>query len=322
MKTLFTLFFISGSLMISAQSPQHLPFGQDPYFVGTHNSLLFLNPSFAGSNNGLRVQSAYRSFNPQSQLNYIAWSNSVDIYIKSIKGAVFANSLIDDVQRGTLITGFHSIGYAQHLQLSKNVRLIPSLQITYLIRSLDLSKIHFGEGPDPRYGGRISAEALPLPKKWNLDASTGLLLEAGNLYGGVSVMHLTQPDVGLLGENPLPARMNAHLSYNLHFKEKTLLNLSARYSMQGYRKYYQFTATAVTFNHLITGAGIGTSDMVGNQNYQPILLSIGYRANFFTANFIYERNISSSSQTASELSLSYNLREKSVRKTLTNLEAW
>jgi type IX secretion system PorP/SprF family membrane protein len=322
MKTLLILVFCYTALNATAYDPIYRPFGQDPYFVGTHNALLFLNPSFAGSNRGTRVQLSHRVFNGTWLHSYSALNTSIDMYLKRIKGAVFANWLLDDVHRGTLKTNFFSLGYAQHINLSKKARLIPSMQFSYLTRSLDITGLHFRQIPDARYGGNEIITALPQANKSNFDASTGLLLEAGNFYGGVSVMHLNQPDIGLLGENRLPIRTNLHASYNFHASGRSLLNLSARYSAQNEKYYGQLMATSVTFKHFITGAGIGLTGYDFINDYTPLLFNLGYRSNFITANFIYEYSTNYAGDGSYEIALSYNLRNKDSRRTLTNMEAW
>ena len=318
MKTALTCFCFSASLIMSGYTPRYLPFGQDPYFVGSNNSLLFLNPSFAGSNRGTRIQSNYRAFDFKSDHNYMAFGTSADFYLKSLRGAVFANFLADDVDKGIVKSYFLTVGYAQHLQLSAKTRIIPSFQVTYLTRSLNSANMHEFQTPDQRYGGQEINVILPSSNKYNFDASGGLLLESGNFYGGISVMHLNQPDIGFLGENRLPIRTNIHASYNFHCTETSLLNLSARYSAQNENKYGQLMATAVTFKHLVTGAGVG----MFTYDYTPVLANVGYRSDFFTAGFIYEINTRSSGGQSFEVSLSYNLRDTDSRKTLTNIEAW
>jgi type IX secretion system PorP/SprF family membrane protein len=320
MKTLISFFFCCGVLVAQVNDAEK-PL-QDPYFAGTHNSLLFLNPSFAGTNHGFRTQTAYKVQDRNLTRSYITWSNSAELYIKKINGAIFANWTYDDVRRGTLKTNFFTLGYAQHINVTKKVRLIPSLQITYLTRQLDIHSLYMGETPDPRYGGGLILTHLPVATKWNFEASSGLLLTTGNFYGGISLMHLNQPDVGLLGERRLPLRTNAHASYNFHFSDKTLLNIAARYSSQGAQKYSQLLVTAVTRNHLITGIGVGTADPYPADQYLPMILSVGYRTQVFTASLLYQRAVKYQFPSSVEISLSYNLRNKEARKELTNLEAW
>jgi hypothetical protein len=61
---------------------------QDPVYTNTQQSLVALNPSFAGSNGLFRFQSTTRSqwFNLSG--SYLTYYNSVDAYIKPIKGGI------------------------------------------------------------------------------------------------------------------------------------------------------------------------------------------------------------------------------------------
>ena len=57
---------------------------QDPLFTNNQQSLLYLNPSFAGSNGFMRYQTVYRNQWPNLSSPYVTFYNSFDSYIKRI----------------------------------------------------------------------------------------------------------------------------------------------------------------------------------------------------------------------------------------------
>lgn len=94
-------------------------FSQDPPFLNANQSLLYMNPSFAGSNGGIRNQFSYRNQWPfEGYHNYMqTYLNTVDVYVPSLKGGVAVSALRDNVANGMLKTSVLSLSYAQYFFL-------------------------------------------------------------------------------------------------------------------------------------------------------------------------------------------------------------
>lgn len=111
---------------------------QDPVFSNTPQSLIHLSPSFSGSNGGLRYQGIYRNqwFNLSSP--YVTLYNSVDAYIKAIRGGIGLAYMHDNQANGILVTDRIDLSYAQHLSFpDQKLKIIPSLQLSYFKRTVD-----------------------------------------------------------------------------------------------------------------------------------------------------------------------------------------
>ncbi|MBL7912372.1 MAG: PorP/SprF family type IX secretion system membrane protein [Bacteroidia bacterium] len=305
--------FLSFAFLIFTKS-----FSQDPFFINTDQSIIYLNPSFAGSNGGIRNQFTYRNQWPNTSGNYVTFVNSLDFYLPKVKGGISVLALHDDQAHGTLKTEKLSLGYAQQLSLfDGKLKLIPSLQLSYFEKNLDTRKLNFGSYINPRRGFAWSPYTIPNTKKQNIDFSAGLLSNYKNFYLGTAIFHINQPDEGLLGVSKLPYRLLIHSSYNLHVSEKTVFNLFARFEKQQNFEGLSLNMKALLFKHLILGAGC-TSDNLANFNF-------GYRNNFFVVSLGYDMSkfrLLDNYTGSWEFMASFNLRNKEQRKTLTDFEKW
>ena len=322
MRKIYFLYFVA---LVFAKG-----FSQDPLFTNTSQSLMYLNPSFAGSNGGIRNQFSYRLQWPLYERTYTTYLNSFDAYIKSINGAVSVSVLRDDALQGQLKTDAINAVYAQYFSLfDGKLKVIPSLQVSYLRLTYDQTKDFRGD-INPRFVERwIPRSISPSQRKSNYDISSGLLINYKNLYLGTSVFHINQPDQGLVGKSKLPYRLSIHSSYNLHLSEKTLINFFGRYERQDEFNMFQLNINSLIFKHLIIGIG-GFHSYVGQKNFYfknfTSMVNLGYRHNYFAIKVAFEIVSSSNTQFTSsksfEVMLSFNLRNKEQRKILTNLERW
>ncbi|MBI2720666.1 MAG: PorP/SprF family type IX secretion system membrane protein [Bacteroidetes bacterium] len=291
---------------------------QDPLFTNSNQSLIYLNPSFSGSNGFIRNQFSFRNQWPQLPGQYVTYLNSFDMYFKKMKGGLSATFLHDDQANGTLTTDVYNIAYAQHFSLLEGkLKIIPSVQGGVFVKKLDISKLNFGDMIDPRRGFVFGSTEMPANKKTNFNFSSGILINYNHLFVGANLFNINQPDEGFLGQSKLPYRLSFHASYNLALSEKTLLHFFVRFQKQQNFYYNQATISCVLLRHLILGAGYKYS-------YSPYVM-IGYKHDFFSVQFDYEKyynSLSNGSLTAYEISASFNLRPKDLRKTLVDFERW
>jgi type IX secretion system PorP/SprF family membrane protein len=260
---------------------------QDATFLNGNQSLVNLNPSFAGSNGGLRNQLSYRNQWPQLTGNIVTYANSFDAYIKPLHGGIAFSALIDDAGHGTLKTTDFNIAYAQHFNFLENkLKIIPSLQFGYSRKSLDVTNLHFGDMIDPRAGYVWNNRTTgPSPNISYFDFGTGLLVQyTKDWIVGVSFSHLNQPKVGLLEGQKLPYRLNLHTSYYIHLNDKSMLQLFYRYQKQGSYSSNQFCLNSIIAKHYILGVGYNT--------YSGPMFNIGYRNNVLNIQLGYDVGVS------------------------------
>lgn len=295
-------------------------FSQDPVFTNTHQSLVALNPSFAGSNGLLRYQSNTRNQWYNLSGSYLTFYNSVDMFIKPTNGGLALTYTRDDQSRGTLVTDRIDLSYAQHFNLlNKKLQLIPSLQIGVFQKKLDHSKLNFGDQIDARRGFVWNQSYFPIygvQTKTNIDFSTGLIVNYKHLYIGSSLFHITQPDEGMNGPSKLPYRSSSFVSYNFVFGENVLLNALLRVESQKPFGNAYVNLNALFLKHIMVSTGI-TSNSYMNAY-------AGFRHNYFSLCAGYEFGLDKTINTAGtyELTASFNLRNKDKRKLVTDFERW
>ncbi len=286
---------------------------QDLHFLNNNQSLLLLNPSFAGSNNAWRIQSTSANIYPNlissQQSNYLG----VDAMIKPIKGAVSLSFVGNNFHRGLLKEQFIHLAYAQHFTLGdKKLKLIPSFQIAYMQRQLDLNSLTFG---GPYYPVQFNSQLNN--SKANLDFSSGLLAQYKNFYGGISVMHITQPDIGINGKSNLPSSFNVHSVYSIKYSEKLMMQYFALYNQQASYKALLLQINTLLYSHLVFGVGTDTHDQS--------MLSAGYRNNYISTLLSFGFNWSKLARTpyqAINLSLAFKLPKEKDANPNQSFERW
>ncbi|MDI1354100.1 MAG: PorP/SprF family type IX secretion system membrane protein [bacterium] len=295
-------------------------FAQDPILLNNNQSLVYFNPSFAGSNGGIRNQFSYRNQWPEYHTNYVTYVNSFDAYIRPIKAGLAFTYVNDNVWHGDLITSLYNLSYAQHLNFfNDKLKIIPSVQFSYGQKVLNMNSIHFGDMLDARTSQWWDTkEAIPSSTKSYFDMSTGLLVNfKSNWYLGACMFHINQPDVGLEGAHTLPARFLLHASYTWHFSEKSQLQFFYRYARQDNYGTNQLSLNMVTFKYLLVGVSYFDAD--------ALQINLGARTNNFSLQVGYDytySKLAGNTVGSWEVHGAYYLRNKENRKLLTNFETW
>ena len=294
-------------------------FSQDPLFINSNQSLVYLNPSYAGTNGFIRNQFLFRDQWPSLSANYKTLYNSFDAYIKPIHGGLAFSYTHDDQVSALVTVDAFNLTYSQHFSFcGKRLKIIPSIQAGYFVKQLNRAKLNFGDVIDPRCSSLWNMyQVIPNSTKSNFDFSGGLLMSYNHFYFGASIFHFNQPDEGLVGVCKLPYRLNIHGAYNLIIKEKTIIHFFAGYQKQNDFSFLQLGLDAVLFKSFIAGCKYFNQDAVA--------ANFGYRNNYFTLQTGYDVTISKlAGNTAGswEFSASINIRNKDLRKTLTDIESW
>lgn len=185
---------------------------QDPSFTQYYANPLYLNPAMAGTNKCPRVVLNYRNQWPALSGNFVTTSASYDQYVDAISGGLGFYVMNDNAGRGTL-NSFNINGiYSYQLTLSKKFSMVVGFQGTYFQRSLDWSKLTFGDQIDPRRGFIFDSQDTPRGGTVdNVDFSTGAVVFSENFYVGIAVHHLFEPNESLIvAESPLERKYTFH----------------------------------------------------------------------------------------------------------------
>jgi type IX secretion system PorP/SprF family membrane protein len=193
-------------------------FAQDHMYSQFFNSPLYLNPALTGQFEGdLRMNLIYRNqfTSVPGSFNYL--SGSIDLNIPQFGGGV--GLLFTHSSEGTAYLSTNNIAgtYAYSIG-SQDYVLSFGLQAGVSNRTLDWSKLIFGDQIDPQFGyipGSVSAaDPAPFNNKFYFDSGAGINFVAGEFDIGGAVQHLNQPNESFTGiPAKLPMRFTGHASY-------------------------------------------------------------------------------------------------------------
>ena len=297
-------------------------FAQDQNFYTTSQALVNMNPSFAGSNGGIRNQSLFQTYLSSYAGNYNAYQSSTDAYIKQLNAGVALTFAGDYSAGGMFRNNAVGLAYAQHVSLwGGKMKIIPSLKLSYGSSVFDGgSQFYYTVQQYPW----SSATNVYYMRSNYLDVGAGLLVNyKDKLYVGGSLSHINHPEVaspGTASWYPLPAMLNLHASYNWQVADRFALHCSGLYQQQAHFYNLRAAANLVSFHHIITGVSYGSFAMPS--------VNLGYRNSYFsvTASYTWWRNrgdlIYWGATRIAELGVSVNLKKKELRTGKGSFESW
>ena len=184
---------------------------QDPEFTQFYANPLYLNPALAGSNICPRICINYRNQWPGISGTYVTTSASFDRYVYKIKSGLGLIVMNDIAGQGTLKTTNISGVYSYQLPITHTYSINFGLKATYGQKSIDWSKLTFGDMIDERQGFvKYTHETQGASKKSFVDFSSGIVGFSKRFFIGVAVDHITQPDEGLIYSSKLPMKITGH----------------------------------------------------------------------------------------------------------------
>lgn len=185
---------------------------QDPEFTQFYANPLYLNPAFAGTARCPRLVMNYRNQWPQLTGVFVTTSASYDQHVETLSGGLGLLVTNDRAGKGTLNTTTLSGIYSYQLPINRYFSLKFGGQATYFQKSLDWSKLTFGDQIDPRKGFIYETNDIPRGGAVrNVDFSAGVLGFSDKYYFGAAVHHLNEPNESLVvGTSRLPMKFTGH----------------------------------------------------------------------------------------------------------------
>ena len=242
MKTLFTGICVFCLLLGQSQTIM---------FPNNNSALLLMNPSFAGTSGGTRVQSNGYMRDMTESFRSGLMQASVDHYINSIQSGIG----LSFVQQSSKFFSASNVylNWAQHFVLSpKHVKIIPSISIGMRRTSLDptffISSVSQAPQKTTHTRALLGASVLlELHERFYI----GIVVRDQNIATSASQSKIRFSSPAIKGLN---------VSYNLQLSKKELLQAVIRLSTrQG------FTQTHIGLNylhkHILVGAGIASGDV-------------------------------------------------------------
>lgn len=248
-----------------------VPFlAQDPRYLNTNQSLLNINPAFAGSNVGLRNQASARIIKSKTNGLLNIFSNNFELsHLKRNGYQGFSFGFTRYQYFGGHSFQTTSLTYAHAIGLGKSIALVPAIQAGLGKWTVFDSFNHMiSEKKTGHYA----------------DISAGLLFLAGNFTAGGSVFHLNTPEIKTGVPFDLQAKYTVHASYNLKFGN-SIIQIAGNHQRQGEIRSYN-AQTNFMFGKVIAGAGYAKVEYASNPEDWPFLTA-GYKFGSFITQITY-----------------------------------
>ena len=194
---------------------------QDPQFSQFYAAPLYLNPAFSGSTEYTRIGLNYRNQWPSIDASFTTTSIYADHYLEDINSGV--GFLMSYDKEGLAGLRSFSVGlqYAYQLRLKEWLTFRPGVQVAYYNRSVNFSKLIFGNQIDPNTGvvdPTISETFDSDLKKGFIDLSFGGLFFTKNAWLGLATHHVNTPNQSIEGStDELPLKLSLHGGYKILF---------------------------------------------------------------------------------------------------------
>jgi len=264
---------------------------QDPEFTQFYANQLYLNPAFAGSARCPRLNFNYRNQWPALTGTFVTYSTSYDQHIDALNGGLGLLVLNDKAGEGTLSTTNVSLIYSYQLNVNREFSIRFGLQGTYVQKKVDWDKLTFSDMIDPRYGFIYpTSEVRPETTKNFWDFSSGILAYSANIYGGVAVNHLTQPEESFIRPAPgstLPMKITAHAG--------ALIPISGRRNEDTYLSPNVLYQVQRNFQQLNFGMYLSKPPLVAGlwyRNQDSFIALVGLQQGIFKFGYSYDLTVS------------------------------
>ena len=202
---------------------------QDPEFTQFDAAPLYLNPALAGISYGPRFNLNYRNQWPSLDKGYVTYATSFDMHINKMSGGIGVLFVGDRVANGLLSSYYLSLMYSYQLKLSKKFGIKLGVQGGYIRKHLDWNSLTFSDQIDAITGfedlfGNTNPTGEQTPGNFNVNMpefGAGFVAFSPNVYGGISVKHLTRPKESLGADDArLPMRINIHIGGDINLIPK------------------------------------------------------------------------------------------------------
>ncbi len=294
---------------------------QDAEFNNVNHSLVFLNPSFSGSNGYLRNQTDYRNQWPSLPGTFVFFNTCFDGYIKPLHGGISFSAFSNNIARGLIKQNKFSLAYAQYFSLrDSSLKIIPSVQLTYGLNTLDKNELSFGGPSYPSYGLPTTWTSLPAGQVHYWDLSAGIVFKAWTSYFGAALFNILEPNISFAGVYKTPMRGVIHASHNEWINRHAKINVFLSYTMQGTNSWLNLRVLNSNYNNPFMW-GMGYKAYLGNdpkvvdifKGRNNVSFYLGLRQKAFTVNYSFDfqpSKLSGNTAGSHELSISISLKRK------------
>lgn len=175
----------------------------DPQYTQFYANSLYLNPAFAGANGTSRAFMIGRLQWPSIDGTHVTGTASFDHHFDQINSGVGLLVTQDYIPTSGLKSLDIGVQYAYHLNLTEKLTFRPGVQLGLGRRSIDFSKLNYGNQYTDRGGyssGAASGENFSSSTvPFYPDIAAGGLFYTNNAWVGIASHHLNKPIMSFNG---------------------------------------------------------------------------------------------------------------------------
>lgn len=220
-------------------------FGQDPIYTQFYAVPTLTNPAFAGSMRNTRFGLGYRNqWMGNSSYKLSTFYATADKFIETINSGIGISLL----NQNESLTNYNftqiNLAYSYHIKLTDNWAFFPAISIGYGFKQFNFSNLLFADQIDILTGTINPGSNDPFltnDKAQFFDISAGGVLYGKSTWIGISLKHLTKPDISFSQSEALLLDMflSVHGGYkwtinpSTFFPEDSFLFVNFNYIKQG-----------------------------------------------------------------------------------------
>jgi type IX secretion system PorP/SprF family membrane protein len=281
---------------------------QDPEFSQFYAAPVYTNPAMAGTAFCGRMSAGRFSLNYRNQWpslpgTFRTFNASYDQHLDAIGGGIGLMATYDRAGAGLLTTQSFSGVYSYVLPINKYFFLRGGLQASFVQKSIDHTKLKFGDQIHPTLGFvNPTQEPTANSSRVYPNFGAGLLAYSEKFYAGFAVHNITEPVQSFYSNNDgiVPRRYTFHTGVVIPLDKKKFsqatLSPNALFMMQ-----QNFTQLNFGFyankGPIVTGLWYRqTMGIYGNSDALMVLL--GFRKDKFKFGYSYDITVSSARSAA------------------------
>lgn len=207
---------------------------QDPMSSQFYANPLFLNPAMAGTNVCPRLAFNFRDQWPSMPGTFMTYAASYDEHFDKIYGGIGVQFWGDRAGEGGILNTYNaSAMYSFKVKVSKKFNMRFALQAAFQNKSLDWSKLTFGDMIDPRYGFVYSTNeniANYINHINTLDFSFGFLGYTPHVYFGFAAKHIAT--LSLSGKTTPYSFLSGNADGNFYDMLKLTAHVGANFDLK------------------------------------------------------------------------------------------
>ncbi len=292
---------------------------QDPQFSQFFFSPMLLAPSFAGTTTGGRAALNYRMQWPTISKPFHTSAVGVDHAFTRFNSGTGLLMSSDLAGTSNLNRTKVSLLYSYNVTVTSKIFFRPGIEFSYNRVGVDYGNLIFGD--QIYHSMDESNESDPVSSRYYFDAGASALVYSQKYWGGITMMHLMQPNESLTiedAESKLPIKTSIYgggkveLSGRIGRDDEESLFYGALYSAQGKYDQFDFGAYYYRLPFLVGAWYRGLPAIKKNPdnaiNHDALILIMGYKVSEFVVAYSYDITVSRlflNSGGAHEISLSY-----------------